>query len=377
MLISAQAFPPASGGIEDLMHGLAVHAAGAGRDVLVLADAKRRDRAFDAAAPYDVTRFGGPKPWRRWNKARRIAALGAGAGADTPLFADSWKSLEWLNRAAWPGPVFVWAHGNEYPAHARKDGRIRKALAKADVILPVSRDSLARLEGRRPLGVEVRLTHPPVWPPVPSTPQDRDWAEAQWDAAGAGPGGEAPRCLSLCRLIDWKGVDRSLEALSALGRGALLIGGEGPQGEVLRTRAAALGLGERARFLGVVGGGRKTALLETAEIFLQPGRRVGDQREGYGIAYLDAALHGLPAISGREGGAPEAALDGRTALVVDAAESGPVAQALMRLAGNEVLRARLSDAARRHGAENLWPARIEGILAPPAGPAALRSGGEG
>lgn len=385
MLISAQAFPPASGGIEDLMRGLAVHAAAAGREVRVLADAKEGDREFDAAvrasgAPFAIERFGGFKPLRRWLKARRIASLGRAArggradghgdGRDVPLFADSWKSLELLDRAAWPGPVHVWAHGNEYPAHDRKDGRIRQALARADVILPVSRDTVARLEGRTPDHAEIRLTHPPVWPPVPASAADLAWAEGEWAAAGAagdeaGPGSGAPRCLCLCRLIAWKGVDRALEALAELGRGTLLIAGDGPQRAELEAMAASLSLSGRVRFLGPVAGGRKTALLQTASLFLQPGRRIGDQREGYGISYLEAALAGLPAISGCEGGAPEAALDGETALVVNAAHAGPVTAALRRLAGDDGLRARLSAGARAHGEANLWPARIAGILAPP------------
>ena len=87
MLITAQAFPPASGGIEDLMRGLALHAAAAGRDVRVLADARSEDREFDlaarsTAAPFMVERFGGLKPWRRWRKARRVAALGRQARAE-------------------------------------------------------------------------------------------------------------------------------------------------------------------------------------------------------------------------------------------------------------------------------------------------------
>lgn len=358
LLIAAQAFPPATGGIEDLMRGLAVHAAEAGAPTHVLADVKPGWQDFDPKAPFTIRRFGGPRPWRRWRKARAVAALGREAGPEHLLFADSWKSIEALDRAAWPGKVAVWAHGNEFPDHDRKNDRIRAALAKADVIVPNSRDTEGRLQGRLPAGAAVRLAHPPVFAPAPDSAEDRAWAEAQW----TGTGGGRPRCLTMCRHVEWKGVDRAIEAIAALGRGTLLIGGDGPQRQALEALAASLGVSDRVRFLGRIPDGRRTALQKSTDVFLQAGRRVGDQCEGYGIAYLEAALHGKPAISGDAGGAPEAALHDRTALVVDAARPEPVAEALRRLTEDQALYARLSAAAKAHAEANLWTARIAGLL---------------
>ncbi len=355
--ISAQAFPPASGGIEDLMLGLAQHAARSGRQTVVLADAKANDASFDArtSAEFATFRFGGPRPLRRWTKRRRLWSL----EDVTTVFCDSWKSLEALPWSPIAAIVLVFAHGNEYPEDGRKAKRIRRALGRADMMLPVSRDTLARISPMMPPDVPARVIHPPIHEPEEPGAEDAAWAEAQWD--------EGPRLLVLCRLIAWKGVDQAIRALASLGRGRLVVAGEGAELPRLQVLAADLGIADRVRFVGRIEGGRKTALLRSAELFLQPGRREDDQREGFGISYLEAALAGLPAICGKEGGAPEAVEDGRTGLVVDGTDAGQVSAALRRLVEEPQLRAAMADAARRRGEAALWPRRIKDILALGAG----------
>ncbi len=225
--------------------------------------------------------------------------------------------------------------------------------------LPVSKDTLARMSPMLPSDVPVEVTPPPVRPPDEPSPEDLAWAEAQWEGGG--------RFLCLCRLIGWKGVDQAIRAVAALGDGRLVVAGEGADLPRLRGLASDLGAADRVRFIGRVEGARKTALLRSAELFLQPGRREGDQREGFGISYLEAALAGLPSICGREGGAPEAVSDGETGLVVDGTDTAAVTAALRRLAQTPELRARMAEAARRRGQAALWPRRIGGILALGAG----------
>jgi glycosyltransferase involved in cell wall biosynthesis len=66
--------------------------------------------------------------------------------------------------------------------------------------------------------------------------------------------GEAIRCLSLGRLVDYKGVDHTIRAIAeAAGRGAnvlLDIIGEGPAEEDLRQLVRSLNAADRVRFLG-------------------------------------------------------------------------------------------------------------------------------
>ena len=50
------------------------------------------------------------------------------------------------------------------------------------------------------------------------------------------------------------------------------------------------------------------AYLDAADVFAMPvrSRRLGLEAEAFGIAYLEAAVMGLPVVGGRSGGAPEA-----------------------------------------------------------------------
>lgn len=89
ILILTQCFPPAIGGIEQLMKGLADGLAARGLHVAVYADARGRsaERRFDAAVAYPLHCFAGFKPLRRRRKTRAIAkALAEGKISDIFCF---------------------------------------------------------------------------------------------------------------------------------------------------------------------------------------------------------------------------------------------------------------------------------------------------
>lgn len=358
ILISAQAFLPASGGIENLMEGLARHAALSGRDVLVLADGGKAARQYDAATdtPYRVERFTGPRPLRRWLKARRIAREMRQTQIDA-IYADTWKSLEALPAKTGDIPIVAYAHGNDVPFKGPKRDRIRQALTRCAGLIVVSADTLKRrVTGCTPEGLKTALIHPPAHPLPAMDEGDRAYAAGLW-------GDATPRLLCLCRLIDWKGVDQAIRAAVALGRGRLVIAGTGGDRARLEALADDLGAGDRVVFAGRVTDGQKTALLDSADVFLQPGRDVDGEMEGFGISYIEAALAGLPTISGKAGGAPEAIIDGETGFVVDGEKTDEVTAALRRLVDDEGLRARFAAAGKTHGEAALWPRQIDKILA--------------
>ena len=362
MLLTTQAFPPRSGGIENLMSALAKFAVGAGEDVRVFADGARTAARYDTQtrAPYRITRFGGLKPLRRRVKG---AAVGKAADIGDYIFADSWKSLEHLPNNL-SIPVIAYAHGNEYPRKSSsgyaKQARIKKALSKASHLIAVSSDTAARTAPFLPDGLRPTIIHPPVEPAAPANESDKAYAEDLWPA-------KTTRLLALCRLIEWKGIDQAIRAVAQLrDKGIdtqLVIAGIGDDRARLEALISDLSLEDRIHFAGRVEGGRKSALFDSADIFVQPGRQVGDQCEGFGITYIEAALHGLPSISGNAGGAPDASIDGKTGFVIDAAALGNVTDALETLMTDKKLRARMSKAARAHGQAALWPAQITRILA--------------
>ena len=358
IIISAQAFLPRTGGIQNLMGGLAEHIAWAGHEVLVLADGDSKDAATDPARPYRVERFAGPRPLRRWRKARRLKQLVRKGGVDA-VYLDTWKSMEPLISANLPCPLVIYGHGNEFLDTPSKRVRIRKALAAATALICVSRETVGRVTPALPDGMRVEIIHPPVYPHPPATAQDETWAQDMW-------GTSSPRLVVLARLIDWKGIDQAIRAAAALRTGfpdiKLAIAGIGDDRE--RLEKIADEINAPVQFLGrVEEGGQKTALLSSADLFLQPGRQVIQEREGFGITYLEAALVGLPAISGNAGGAPEAIVSGQTGFVVDGTDTSAVTDAARRILSDEATRERFAAAARAHGDAALWKKQVVTILA--------------
>lgn len=359
--LSAQAFPPRSGGIENLMGAFAHFTQSSGQAVTVYADGGRSERQYDIKEneAYAITRFGGLKPVRRRQKAKRLGKHVRMNPA--PLFADSWKSIEHLPEGL-KTPVIVYAHGNEFPrinadGIVPKQARIQKALVKATTLIAVSEDTKNRVAPFLPEGLKVEIIHPPVEPSASIHAEDTDYAEGLW------PHNDKVRCLALCRLIDWKGVDMAIRAVATRSDCQLVIAGIGDDRSRLENLIQALGAQDRVVFAGRVELGRKAALFESAEIFLQPGRKVGDQCEGFGITYVEAALHGLPSISGDQGGAPEAVKHGETAFVVDARELKNITVALEKFVINADMRLEMSRKAKAHANALLWPRQISRILA--------------
>ena len=361
IVISAQAFPPRTGGIQNLLAGTAEYMARAGHEVLVLADGGRGAREWYKTAnlPYDVEWFSGPRPIRRRIKARRVMRL-AQEGRIEALYADTWKSLEQLGSSL-PFPVVTWAHGNEFPNVGDKTERIKAAMGKANHIIFNSQETRSRAESFTPESVPFSIVHPPIFDPVPVANRDDVRVAEIWSD-------HAPKLLATCRLIDWKGLDQAIasmpEILSVHPDAKLVIAGTGDDLPRLERLVSDLSLKDAVQFLGWIEDSTKTALFQSADLFLQPGRQVVEEREGYGISYVEAALQGLPTICGNAGGAPEAIIDGQTGLVVDATETENVANAVLGILGNRTQHDAMRAASKSHGRACLWRNRIADVLAP-------------
>lgn len=359
IIISTQSFPPDSGGKQTLMKGLA-DAAAAHDTVIVLADKPREKGGIvDDNPPYSRLQFGGPKFIRQRLKAAYIAKL-VKKSSVSHIFCDSWRSSEHLSPDL-DASIVIYAHGNEYPLDTSKAKRISAVFEKVDHIIAVSSQTAQRVRGavngaKTP---NIHIVHNPVEPAAPISPEDANFAEQIWPTSGV-------RLLALCRLIDWKGVDAAIKSVAHLRDinvdAQLVIAGIGDDRARLDALVTDKALTERVHFAGRVEGGRKSALFESADIFLQPGRKIGDQCEGFGITYIEAGLHGLPAIAGDAGGAPDAVIDGKTGLVVDGTDQQAVNAAVARLIDEPALAHHMGKAAQAHARTLLWDKQIKQIL---------------
>jgi glycosyltransferase involved in cell wall biosynthesis len=135
-------------------------------------------------------------------------------------------------------------------------------------------------------------------------PQTRDEARAAPDL----PSG--PLLLTAARLVPWKGVDYTLEALAALPEIRLIIAGDGPDRPRLEELSRDLGLADRVRFLGQVARDRMPLLFRAVDYTL-----LYSGYEGLPHVLLESLRAGTPVIASSKGGNPEVVQDGVNGLL--------------------------------------------------------------
>lgn len=348
ILITTQTFPPDRGGMETLMGGLADALHRSGEKISVFADRVHTPGVDELDLPYPMRRFASVRPVRRRTKAMAIAEAAQGRLVKG-LFADSWKSIELLPRLG--APCAVLAHGMEFPTRPSEHKRMRiaRSLSKARTVIANSRytASLVRpylSDGERRLVV----INPPIGRQPDPTPQAIGKLRRIADGRG-------PVLLTLARLEPRKGVDMVIRAMrnvrKAYPDALYVVAGDGEDRKRLEQLAEDNGVAASVRFVGAVDLDFKAALLASSDVFAMPTRREGDSVEGFGLAYIEAGWHSVPALAGREGGATDAVLDEETGLTCNASSLADVTSKLMRLIDDGALRKRLGAAAakRAHG----------------------------
>jgi phosphatidylinositol alpha-1,6-mannosyltransferase len=182
--------------------------------------------------------------------------------------------------------------------------------------------------------------------------------------------------LTVGRLHPRKGQEQTLAALQRLApalraRVEYWIAGGQSKGDcetALRSRAAAGDV--PVRFLGEVADDELDRLYAQADVFALTSVEYERSVEGFGLVYLEAAAHGLPAVAHRVGGVAEAVIDGETGLCVSPDEPDALTAAFARLLGDAELRRRMGDAARARARLANWTESARVFLLP-AAPASL------
>jgi glycosyltransferase involved in cell wall biosynthesis len=177
---------------------------------------------------------------------------------------------------------------------------------------------------------------------------------------------------SLARLVPEKGIADLIEAVAELAPAAdrpwLIIAGEGP----IRRELEQLGaerLGDRVRFLGRVAD--TGDLYGMCDVFALP-----SYEEGFGLVFIEAALHGVPSIGSNVGGVPEAIDDGVTGCLVAPYDRDALVEVLARFRADPELCTSMGRAARTRANERfsasvmadrylqiLLPGRFRGVAA--------------
>ena len=156
--------------------------------------------------------------------------------------------------------------------------------------------------------------------------------------------------LSVCRLVEKKGMDVLLEALARLPatlHWRLVHVGGGPLHATLERQARKLGIAERITWCGSLSQDQLLPQLRDADLFALACRvaRDGD-RDGLPNVLVEAQSQSLACVATRVSAIPELIRDGQTGVLVEPEAPPALAQALHALIADPARRASLGTAGR-------------------------------
>jgi glycosyltransferase involved in cell wall biosynthesis len=248
----------------------------------------------------------------------------------------------------------------------------RLAWRRASLLLVASQDLAAQIEAAGLDGGRTRVVAP-----------GRDVAAAPGPPAGDLRRGRRVALLCVANWIERKCILETLEALARLDPelATLHLAGDdradARYAAAVRSRISRPDLAGRVIVHGPVSIERVASLYQAADVFVLP-----SLREPYGTVWGEAMAAGLPVVGWRAGNLPHLAGDGE-ALMVPPGELDELSRALTLLAGDEALRRRMGEAARRRAADRptwreaaalFFGSLREAVSSQPAGPPPSRRG---
>ncbi len=162
-----------------------------------------------------------------------------------------------------------------------------------------------------------------------------------------------PYIFALGRLVPQKGFDILLRAFATdeLASHDLLLAGSGAEIDNLKSLAAQLGISQRVHFLGHCDRARTVSLFKGAQFFVLPSRA----DEGLPVVSAEAMAAGVATVATATGGTPEAVVPEETGLLVPREDPLALRAAMIRVAGDPVLRATLAAGACKRAPLFSWP----------------------
>jgi D-inositol-3-phosphate glycosyltransferase len=165
----------------------------------------------------------------------------------------------------------------------------------------------------------------------------------------AWPRGVRRRLVCIGRLVERKGVDTVVEALTRLPDTELVVAGgpaveelaDDPEAKRLRSVARDLAVDDRLELVGSVDHGDVPALLRSADVVVAT-----PWYEPFGIVPVEAMACGRPVVGSAVGGLLDTVADGISGLLVPPHDAAAVAAAVRCLLDDPELHARFGRAAR-------------------------------
>jgi colanic acid/amylovoran biosynthesis glycosyltransferase len=242
---------------------------------------------------------------------------------------------------AWDKPCVVSFHGMDVarnPQVANYAGKLRQLFRAVPVVLARSQSLAQRLInfGCPPEKIRLNRTGIPL--------ADFSFRRRNFPAHGNW------RVLQACRLIDKKGVGSAISAFAIFAKefpsAEFLIAGKGPLQEELEALAQQLGVAEKVHFVGFLGQRALRDFYARGHIFIHPSETPPDEnQEGVPNSILEAMATGLPVITTRHGGIPEAVMHEVNGFLSEERDTEGLGRSMVALARSADKYGRMSEAA--------------------------------
>lgn len=353
-LVLSPDYPPAMGGIQQLVHRIVSHAERLETRVVTLDHPSAAQ--WDAGQAHDVVRVG-----QRWDRRLGIIGLNARALVEARRFRPDVVLAAHIVtspaaaaiRRALGVPVCLYLYAKEIGGNRRLTAW---AVRRSDAIIAISAYTRQLALAVGTPAERIRLIPPGV-----------DAARITGE-----PRSSTPTFVTVARLEDrYKGHDvlvRALPLIRARVPGAewVVIGSGSLRGDIERL-AHAIGVEHAIRLCGSLSDAERDAWLDRAHVLTMPSRLpAGDAAgEGFGIVFLEAGMHGIPSVAGNVGGAVDAIVGGETGLLVDPTDHVAVGNAIADLLVDRERADRMGAAGARHAEGFAWPRiarRVEDVL---------------
>jgi phosphatidylinositol alpha-1,6-mannosyltransferase len=343
LLVLTENFVPTKGGTITWM--LNTYSRFDAQEVVVVTSPQEGDACFDQALPFRVVRIPVSMAdwdptvpasltqylriiWHVYRHCRMLHIQQTHCAKVLPEGLVAW-ALYWLSGL----PYLLYAHGEEIliALASRKLAWIVPRIYRgAAAVIANSRNTKKLLQD---IGVDanrIHVIHPGVDPQSFCVgPQAAQRIRQKHQL------GTAPVLLTVGRMQRRKGQDMVIRSLphirQRIPQVKYVMVGTGEELNSLIILAQALGVQDSVVFAGSVPDEELAAYYAACDVFIMPNRQIGDDIEGFGIAYLEASAAGKPVIGGKSGGTDDAIVDGVTGLRVDGNNGVEIANAVIDL----------------------------------------------
>ena len=343
---------PQGGGSEAYLQRIGAQLAESGIDVTLRTARYSGARRREVVDGVRITRAGGRYSvyvWALLAMFVRVVVARLGFGSRPDVVVDTQNGLPFLARLVHGRRVVVLVHHchrEQWPVagpvlgrlgwfvESRVSPRVNRHNQYVTVSLPSARDLVT-------LGVDTGR--------IAVVRNGLDEAPAQ---SLVGPRAAGPRVVVLSRLVPHKQIEDALEAVGQLRPRVpglhLDIVGDGWWRQRLVDHVRRLGIYDAVTFHGHVDDVTKPHVLQSSWVHLLPSRK-----EGWGLAVIEAAQHGVPTIGYRSsGGLSDSIVDEVTGILVDT--HAELVGRLEELLADPVLRDQLGAKARTRSGEFSW-----------------------